>query len=271
MNVLPDQVDAFGRDGVVVFERLLSPSDVDRVLAAMARIYRGEYNADRRPPRVRTRLAPLGNERSVHWMLNSRILDSDLWSVATDARLGRIAATLMRSESASIVEDQLLAKPPGGVPVNIHQDYAYWPFSTSTRMITCWIALVDITLEMGPVEVIRGSQTWGRAPRPSELIVGSNEGFEGSLASVAHPDKLDFVPVVVPAGGGAFFHSLSFHGSRENRSSRWRRAMSLHWASSECRANLAEVRHHDYPYFFARLQNGGPLVNKYMPQVFPSE
>ena len=45
--------------------------------------------------------------------------------------------------------------------------------------------------------------------------------------------------------------------------------MSLHWAGEECRINLAATAVHDFPYFFARLSDGGPIVNNYMPVVYP--
>jgi ectoine hydroxylase-related dioxygenase (phytanoyl-CoA dioxygenase family) len=262
--------ERFAEDGFVVVERILEPEQTTKVLGAMERVYRGEYNADRRPPRVQKPVAPFGSADSVHWILNARVLDADLWAIATDARLGRMAAELLGTASVSIVEDQLLAKPGPGLPVNLHQDYSYWPFSRSPELITCWVALVDMDLTMGPVEVVRGSHRWGAAPRPKELIRGSEDDWFAGIETIRPPDAdLDLVPVVVPAGGGVFFHALTFHGSRGNRTSAWRRAFSLHWSGAACRVDLAQVMHHDYPYFFARLSNGGPIVNQYMPQVYP--
>ncbi len=259
----------FERDGFAIFDQILTPDEVARARAAMGRVYRGEYNADRRPPRVRKVASALGNEASVRWMLNARVLDADLWSISTDARLGEMAAGLLGTDAVSIVEDQLLDKPPGGLPVNLHQDYAYWPFSSTTSLITAWVALVDMTVELGALQLVRGSHRWGPGVRPDELIRGSEAEWSRALdASRPAGAPVELVEVTVPAGGGAFFHSLTFHGSGPNRSDACRHALSLHWAAAECRVNLAGTRGMDYPYFFARLQEGGPIENNYMPVVY---
>src|SRR5262249_36215256 len=81
---------------------------------------------------------------------------------------------------------------------------------------------------------------------------------------------LDLVRVEVPRGGGVFFHGLTLHGSRRNLTDRPRRACSIHWAGDQCRIDRSKVTEHNYPYCFSGLTNGGPIVNKYMPQVFPT-
>ncbi len=268
MSVSASDVESFDRDGFLIVPDLIDRARVERLSAAMDRVYAGEYRNDIRPPPLRKRVTPFGNESSVHWILNARWLDEDIWANATDARLGGMAAKLLGTPSVSIVEDQLLDKPDGGMPVNMHQDYGYWSFSRSTKMITCWIALVDMEASLGPVEILRGSHRWGRGGNPRDLILGSEDAYMHAADS-ARPEGagVERVRVHVPAGGGAFFHSLTFHGSGRNESGRRRRAVSLHWASEECRVDLAKTRAHDHPYMFAKLTDNGPLVNKYMPRI----
>lgn len=270
MTAITDEnVQAFSRYGFLIVERILDDDQRQTLLAAMDRVYRGEYNADIRPPPLRKPLQPMGNDASVRWLLNTRVLDKELWRVMTDARLGQMAAALLRTPSVSLVEDQLLDKPGPSVPVNVHQDYSYWPFSRSTNMVTAWIALVDMVAELGPVECLPGSHLWGPTERPRDLIVGSEEGYLAGVTPAAPPgSRLEFTPVIVPAGGGVFFHSLTFHGSGRNTTTRPRRACSLHWASAECTVDRGKLTNYDYPYFFAGLKEGGPLVNKYMPRVY---
>lgn len=121
-------IEQVARDGYTIIPGLMLQDQVERARAAMGRVYRGEHDDDRRPPRIRKPVIALGSEDSVHWVLNARVLDRDLWNIATDPALGEAAATLLGTPSVSIVEDQLLAKPAGGLPVKVHQDYSYWPF-----------------------------------------------------------------------------------------------------------------------------------------------
>jgi hypothetical protein len=39
-------------------------------------------------------------------------------------------------------------------------DRGYWLTCTSHRMVSAWIPLTDVVLEMGPLEVIEGSNQW---------------------------------------------------------------------------------------------------------------
>lgn len=271
MKCSEEQIARFENDGFVIVEGVVSPRRLANVLAAMDRVYCGEYNADRRPRRLRKPVSKFGSEMSVHWILNARVLDQDLWELATDEGLGEMAAALLRTGSVSIVEDQLLAKPAHGLPVNMHQDRGYWAFSRSERMITAWIALVDMTAELGTLHFIRGSHRWGYAARPRELINGSETDWMSAVTPVRPADQdLNIAAAIIPAGAAVFFHSLTFHGSSRNETDMWRRAVSLHWAAEECRVDLAQTACHDYPYFFARLIDNGPIANNYMPVVFPA-
>lgn len=270
MKCTGTQLARFERDGFVVIDKVLSSTEVAQAIDAMERIYRGEYNSDRRPPPLRKKVPTFGSDASVHWVLNARVLDQSLWELSTSRELGEMAASLLRARSVSIVEDQLLSKPPRGLPVNMHQDRAYWPFSRSDQMVSCWIALVDMTPDLGPPELVPGSQRWQLADRPKELIRGNESDWMVALESVRPPGhEIEVVAALVPAGGAVFFHSLTFHGSRQNRTNTPRKAMSLHWASDECHIDLARTARHDFPYFFARLADDGPIVNNYMPIVYP--
>ncbi len=54
-------------------------------------------------------------------------------------------------------------------------------------------------------------------------------------AAAAHGVEPELVPVEVPAGGGAFHHGWTWHGSDVNRSALPRRSLVAHCMSSEAR------------------------------------
>ena len=270
MHISDAQVKQFERDGYLIADRIISNERVEQILAAMDRVYTGTYNRDVRPAAVRKPLAPFGTPQSVRWVLNARMVDADLWDMATDPAVGYAAAQLLGTSSVSIIEDQLLDKPLQGAPVNLHQDYSYWRFSTSAKMLTCWIALCDVTEEMGPVEIARGSHRWGFAARPRELIHGSEDEYLSAAETVAPPGaRFDLVTTVVPRGGGVFFHGLTFHGSRGNSTGSVRRAISLHWAAEECCLDRSKLLDYDHPYLFTGLRQGDRIKNRFVPQVYP--
>jgi ectoine hydroxylase-related dioxygenase (phytanoyl-CoA dioxygenase family) len=211
-------------------------------------------------------------------VVNGRLLDADIWSLVTRAELGRCAARLLETSAVSVIEDQLLDKPPGGAPLATHQDYRYWQFSTSPRMLTCWVALDDMTPENGTVHVVPGSHRWGQQAVERDIAEDFRDSVNGAInylrvaEALRPPDaEIQFTPVIVPAGGGVLFHSLTIHSSGRNTTDRRRRALSVHYASAECRIIPVKTYDQAFPYCFARLKDGDRLVNKYLPEVYSAD
>jgi len=238
MEITPERVKQFNVDGFVILNRILNDAQIVKVKNAMERVYNGEFIADLRPPEYRKPL-PQFNPQQVNHYVHARLLDSDFWEVATDARIGEMAAKLLQTRSVSLIEDQLLAKPPGSKPIAMHQDYSYWKFSLIPQLTTCWIALTDMTLDMSPIQFIRGSHRWMTARTPTKFASG-DEGDMMEIANEVHPPgaAVEIVTAIVPAGGGSFHHANALHGSQRNTSDRTRTAISLHYAAEECRADF---------------------------------
>jgi ectoine hydroxylase-related dioxygenase (phytanoyl-CoA dioxygenase family) len=122
--------------------------------------------------------------------------------------------------------DQLFWKPPkkGGV-VAWHQDYSYWTRTKPVAHLTCWCGLDDSTRENGCLQYIAGSHQWGLLPKP--VIAGDLQGVKDFLndeqkKQFDHPQYAE-----VKAGEAIFHHSLTLHGSGENKSDKPRRAFVI--------------------------------------------
>jgi len=274
-----ERVEQFKRDGFLIIERIVDAETVAIARRSLDRILAGQYHGDRRPPAIQSSPHPIfGDSRTTHWVVNGRLLDADIWSLVTRAELGRCAARLLETSAVSVIEDQLLDKPPGGAPLATHQDYRYWQFSTSARMLTCWIALDDMTFENGTVHVVPGSHRWGQQAVERDLAEDFRDSVNGAtsylrVAEALRPPgaEIQFVPVIVPAGGGVLFHSLTIHSSGRNTTDRRRRAVSVHYASAECRIIPGKTYDQAFPYCFARLKDGDRLVNQYLPEVYSAD
>ncbi|MDB4955278.1 MAG: Phytanoyl-CoA dioxygenase [Myxococcales bacterium] len=264
-----EQRRAFAANGFVTVERLLPDSEVTKIRSAMNRVYRGEFRHDRRPPAHRkTGVERLGDDDSVSWLQNARLLDPDLWAVATSDAIAGFAAELLEEPSVSVIEDQLLDKPPGSAPVAMHQDYAYWDFSSSANMVTCWLALSPMTVEIGTLHHVPGSHLWGLCPRPKSLVKAADDDWcDAARRSLPESTELETVPVLTPAGGAVFFHALTFHGSPRNLGTTTRGAFSIHYAGAECRLERDGLIDNNYLYCFDGLKTGEPLVNEYFPSI----
>jgi ectoine hydroxylase-related dioxygenase (phytanoyl-CoA dioxygenase family) len=153
--------------------------------------------------------------------------------------LGKLAAELAGwKQGARLAQDQVWAKPPGGKPLAFHQDSPYFMFSPPD-VVTVWIALDDMSEELGPIEYVRGSHLWGDGYWES-----SNEFFEsdggqalGMAADKAGVDEFETISVAGLTAGGISIHDgRTWHGSGKNESkSRPRRGLGLHFVPAEVR------------------------------------
>ena len=265
-----EQRRAFASDGYVAVDRLIADEEAGKIRDAMRRVYQGELRRDRRPAAHRLGgVVRLGDHESVLWLQNARLVDPELWQVAISPAVAGFAADLLEEPSVSVIEDQMLDKPPGSAPVALHQDYGYWDYSTSANMVTCWIALTAMTVELGTLHVVPRSHMWGLCPRPRALVkAGDHDWCDAAIQSLpAMTKELELVPIMVPAGGAVFIHSLTFHGSPRNRSTTTRAAFSIHYAGAECRLNRAGLSETHSVFCFDGLKDGDPIVNEYFPSV----
>jgi hypothetical protein len=136
------------------------------------------------------------------------------------------ASQLLGNKPVRFWHDQIFYKPPkkGGV-VAWHQDYSYWTRTKPVAHITCWCALDDATVENGCVQYIAGSHKWGLLPKT--VIAGDIDGIRSFLTDEQKNQFENARPTPVKAGEAIFHHSLTLHGSGENRSSQPRRAFVI--------------------------------------------
>ena len=133
-----------------------------------------------------------------------------------DPRLAEIARQLAQVPRVRLWHDQLIIKMPGQESTWWHQDLPLWPM-IEAGALTCWLALVDVTVEMGAMHFILGSHRWGRlaiTSLPHEILYD----LEG-LRYLVPEDKQDLLKPVVyelKAGDCTFHNALTLHWTRPN-------------------------------------------------------
>jgi hypothetical protein len=136
------------------------------------------------------------------------------------------ASQLLGDKPVRFWHDQIFYKPAkkGGV-VAWHQDYSYWTRTKPIAHITCWCSLDDATEENGCLQYIPGSHKWGLLPKPH--LAGDLHSIREFLTEEQQKqfDNAQLAPV--KAGEAIFHHSLTLHGSGENKSTRPRRAFVI--------------------------------------------
>jgi len=149
----------------------------------------------------------------------------------------------------------LINKPPGVDGRHpLHQDLVYFPFRPAEAVLGTWTALQRVTRENGCLVVVSGTH---RGPLLEHQNVDweyVNAGYWGAKGAGSH---LERVHVECEPGDTILFHPLLLHGSGQNRTQGFRRAISCHYASTQCE-KLFDEQEHDPTRWYRHLRGKPP-------------
>lgn len=117
----------------------------------------------------------------------------------------------------------------------VHQDLWYFPFRPADRIVASWSALENIDKKNGCLFIIPGSHKIGTLlkhcyPKTGGIVNKAYHQIQGFNSNTVK--NLQYL--YMEPGDTVFFHPLLFHGSGPNNSKHFRRAISAHFASSNC-------------------------------------
>ncbi|XP_067861164.1 phytanoyl-CoA dioxygenase, peroxisomal isoform X2 [Heptranchias perlo] len=130
----------------------------------------------------------------------------------------------------------LINKPPdAGKKTSrhpLHQDLHYFPFRPADQIVCAWTAMERVDRNNGCLIVLPGTHK-GRLKQHDypEWKDGVNMMYHGVRDYDPNHPK---VHLVMEKGDTVFFHPLLIHGSGTNRTQGFRKAISCHYASSDC-------------------------------------
>jgi ectoine hydroxylase-related dioxygenase (phytanoyl-CoA dioxygenase family) len=235
------QLETFRRDGFVVVEEGFVADDAVAVLRERFEpLFAGSYETGIRPDEVNW-VPGRDPEDRTRQICNGWKADPRIAAQVLSERTGRLAAELMGWDGVRLVQDNCIWKPPGAKSLGMHQDGSYLDYLVPPEMITCWIALDDTSAEAGTITYAAGSHRWPRSPENR----GEFHAPADWLAPVerARPpgEEPRLVPLVVRAGGAAFHHFNTFHGSGPNTATTHRRAVISHLVPANARFHPEHV------------------------------
>ena len=230
-----EQLDGFRRDGYLVYGPLLDLALVGAVgeridALAVGTAPVGESAAIRLEPGAEA----LENvtERDKAWqLLNVAGADEVIRTVTELPALVGLIRQLLQTPEVSFLQDQVLMKPAfHGSQVSWHQDSGYWkniePWIDPPAIVTCWVAIDNVTEDNGCVRMVPGSHRHG--------VLEHRRGGD-SFLHVQGVDLDAARPVVLPRGGVSFHHSCTVHGSAPNLSPNRRRGLALTYVRDDAR------------------------------------
>jgi phytanoyl-CoA hydroxylase len=238
MQLTERDIQQFDADGFLILAQFIDLELVQRLRDRIQPLFHGEFETKVYPDEWYWRPG-LSLPDVTREICNAWKCDRTIASVALSAEVGRLSAQLAGWPGARIGQDSLWFKPPGGgKEIALHQDGAYIDYLTPAEMITCWIALDDVSVEIGTLQYVRGSHRWPLISVEGEFHAPQKDYRWAMLetAQAAGVNEPEIVSVTIPAGGCAFHHGLTWHGSGKNLSETSpRRSLGIHTVSSDAR------------------------------------
>jgi len=230
-----DHLDHYWKHGYAVVPRLLPQADLERWLERFDDVVEGRIEPARQMlvmrdvMVVRGAVEPTRRSEAIAKLQdfeNDAVLDGyNQHPILLDA-----VEQLIGPDIQSI-HCMLINKPPnvdGRHPM--HQDLVYFPFRPADGIVAVWTALEPVTRENGCLVLVPGSHR-------GELLEHENMDWEyvnaGYWGAKGGPPE-DRVHVECAPGDTVFFHPMILHGSGRNRTQGFRRAISCHYASTQC-------------------------------------
>ncbi|MHB2169908.1 phytanoyl-CoA dioxygenase family protein [Alsobacter sp. R-9] len=227
MKLSEAQVAAYERDGFLVVENVLPPSELaelrqvtdqllerSRSVSEHNDVYDLEPDHSELTPRVRRIKTP---------HLQHKIFDTIMRHENILSILSQLIGPAIRFDTSKLN----MKAPGGGAAVEWHQDWAFYPH-TNSDLCAVGVMMDDCELENGPLLCIPGSH---KGPVYDHHSDGA---FCGAIdPTVSEIDFSKAIPCTGKAGSISIHHVLTIHGSAVNTSSKPRRLLLYQYAAAD--------------------------------------
>lgn len=219
-----EQIDFFNTNGYLAGVKMLDEEQIEKLKAELAELVDPANVNNELFYEFHSNESTDANTILFHALGAWRVTPG-FHDVLWNPRFIMAASQLLGNAPVRFWHDQLFYKPAkkGGV-VAWHQDYSYWTRTKPIAHLTCWCSLDDSTQENGCLQYVPRSQNWGLLDKPE--LAGDMMGIMNYLTP-QQQQEFKPIPVETRAGEAIFHHSLTLHGSGENKSARPRRAFVI--------------------------------------------
>ncbi|XP_003746989.1 phytanoyl-CoA dioxygenase, peroxisomal [Galendromus occidentalis] len=226
----------YEENGYIVIRNLVDHQDIDKYAK------RFEDIAHRRvkvPGLVVMKDVAVKDKESSQFVVNKLqdlFLDDELFAYCRTPKILDFVSSFI-GPNIMAVHTMLINKPPDSGSMTsrhpLHQDLHYFPFRPADRIVCSWTAMERVTRENGCLVAIPGSHRGALLEHDyPDWEGGVNKGYHGIKGASDVLDRRVFLEM--EKGDTVFFHPILIHGSGANRSQGFRKAISCHYAASEC-------------------------------------
>ncbi|XP_071963549.1 phytanoyl-CoA dioxygenase, peroxisomal-like [Antedon mediterranea] len=233
----PQQCNAYQKDGFVVIKGLVKDDKIDEFCSEFKDICSGKVKVPGLTVMKDVSIARsefVEGERAITKIQDFQF-DPVLFDFCTLPEIVKYVECFT-GPNIMAMHTMLINKPPDSGTKSsrhpMHQDLHYFPFRPAERIVCAWCAMEKVDRSNGCLVVVPGSHK-------GKLKQHGYPQWEGGVNKMYH-GVMDYTPdqervhLEMEKGDVVFFHPLLLHGSGTNRTQGFRKAISCHYAASEC-------------------------------------
>lgn len=258
--ITPAQAAQYRKDGHILLRDVASAEEIDRLRPIITDLV--DEIGGTRDMRVRLE----GSSTLFIQVTNVWRRSEAIREFIFAKRFARIAAELMGVKGVRLYHDRVLIKDPGGVATPWHKDHYCWPLATHNT-IKMWLALSDISQEMGAMVFATGSHHGGLFPEVPFTL--NNQEIFGR---VIKDHKIPTKSYDLRAGDATFHSGDLLHSARENSSTRRREVLAITYYADGTRIMEPNHEHRkiDLREFLPGLMPGDMAASELNPLLYES-
>ncbi|KAG5893747.1 hypothetical protein JTB14_001391 [Gonioctena quinquepunctata] len=176
---------------------------------------------------------PVLRKKGISGEAQDFLFDDVLWEYASDRDVVDVAEKII-GPNITVAHSMLINKPPDSDPSiskhPLHQDLHYFPFRPADKIVASWTAMEGVHERNGCLYLVPGSHNKGLLYE-HVYPKGNNHAFYHGVQGMDHLPKIN---IIMEKGDTLFFHPLLLHGSGPNFTKGYRKAISCHYADSNC-------------------------------------
>ncbi|VEN54409.1 unnamed protein product [Callosobruchus maculatus] len=244
-----DQKQFYGKNGYLLIKNNVAPDLIDRFSSRFLDICNGNTNDFAARIVKNPSLKKIGIQgQYVVNKIQEFLYDDILWEYASHPAIVDVIENII-GPNITAVHSMLINKPPDSDPDfslhPLHQDLQYFPFRPANRIAASWTAMERVDQSNGCLYVVPGSHLDGILYKHETSKHTLYDGVQGK-------EHLEKVHVVMEKGDTVFFHPLLLHGSGPNSTKGFRKAISCHYADTNC--YFIDVRGTDQEDLMKRIE-----------------
>ncbi|EKV00027.1 protein involved in biosynthesis of mitomycin antibiotics/polyketide fumonisin [Leptolyngbya sp. PCC 7375] len=258
LEITPTQIKQFHQQGYFILDNLLNAKQIATIVERFEPLFNTQFETGVSPDEWYGRPG-LSQPNATQQMTGLWRCDRTLASFTLSAKIAQLNASLMGWTSARYGLDTCWIKPPNAPEVYFHRNNTYTTAIAPPATVTCWIALSDVAMETGSLEIVPGSHFWNCTDK-IRVLHAPREDYREPLwqaAKQAGVESPQIVPIVLPPGSALFLHGNLWRGSGQNRSgSKTRRSLAISALAGHARFQLPGMGD---GYIFERYRQQGSL------------